>query len=143
MKLRALTPREASIFAAVADTLLAPEPLLPPVRETDAVAGFDDWMFHAPPLNRFGVRAGLLLLELAPLPRHGRRFRRLDRERRLAFLAPAVDRRPALVVTAIDTLRMLAATVYYADDRVARGLGYDAAARVARGRELRATEGRP
>ena len=41
MRLESLTPREASIFACVCDTVVAPEPVLPPVRDTDAVAFFD------------------------------------------------------------------------------------------------------
>jgi len=143
MRLRAITPREASILAAVTDALLTPEPDLPPVRDTATVAGLDDWLHRAPALNRFGVRAGLYLLEVAPLARHGRRFRALDRRRRLDFLAPEGRSRPALVLTLVDTLRMLVATAYYADDRVSRQLGYDADARVARGRELRAAEARP
>jgi hypothetical protein len=143
VKLRAITPREASIFAAAADTLLAPEPRLPPVRETTAAVGFDEWLCNSPPLNRLGVRAGLHLLELAPLVRHGRRFRALDRERRLAFLAPSGEKRAVWSATLVDALRMLAAATYYSDDAVAAQLGYDADARVARGRELRAAEGRP
>ncbi|MCO5315249.1 MAG: hypothetical protein M9938_03680 [Solirubrobacterales bacterium] len=139
----AITPREASIFAAAADALLAPEPRLPPVHETDLVDGFDDWMGHAPSLNRHTVKLGLYLLEIAPLPIHGKRFRTLDRQRRLAFLSPKSGWRPALLITLVDTLRMVAATAYFADDRVARQLGYDADFRVARGRMLRAEEGRP
>lgn len=143
MRLRAITPREASIFAAAADALLAPEPELPPVRETAAAAGFDEWMFRSPPLNRLGLRAGLHLLELAPLARHGRRFRALEPERRRAFLAPVGRRRSVWIAALVDTLRMLAAASYYGDDAVAGRLGYDADARVARGRELRVAEGRP
>ena len=43
-QLAVLSPREASIFACLADTVVAPEPVLPPVRETDAVEFFDRWM---------------------------------------------------------------------------------------------------
>lgn len=142
MKLRAITGREASIFAAVTDALLAPEPSLPPVRETDTVASFDDWLWHAPRLNRLAVRGSLYLLELAPLLKHGHRFRRLNRNDRLALLAPSSSR-SALTLQLIDMLRMLAGTTYYGDPEVARRLGYDAASRVARGRELREREGRP
>jgi hypothetical protein len=54
---KALTPREASIFACFTDAVVAPEPVLPPVRETDAVAFFDDWMSRSLRVNRLGMRA--------------------------------------------------------------------------------------
>ena len=62
-QLAVLSPREASIFACLADTVVAPEPVLPPVRETDAVAFFDRWMARAPRLNRVALRALLYALE--------------------------------------------------------------------------------
>src|SRR5688572_27142496 len=64
--LAVLSPREASIFACLADTVVAPEPLLPPVRETDAVAFFDRWMARAPRGNRIALRALLYSLEVGP-----------------------------------------------------------------------------
>lgn len=142
MKLRAITPREASIFACAADTLLGPEPELPPVRETGAAAGFDEWLAHSPAINRAAVRIGLYLLEVAPLPRFGRRFRALDPVQRRAFLLGS-GRRNAYVAAAVDTLRMLSAATYYGDDAVAGMLGYDADERVERGRALRKAEDRP
>lgn len=142
-RFRAITPREASIFACVADALLAPEPLLPPVRETTTAAGLDDWLARSPAINRHAVRAGLYLLEVAPLlTGDRRRFRRLAPERRRAFLAGG-KRRPVWIAAMVDTMRMLAAATYYGDDGVARRLGYDADARLRRGRELRTKESRP
>lgn len=142
--LRAITRREASIFACAADTLLAPEPGLPAIHETTAVAAFDHWLACSPALNRRAIRAALYLLELAPrLSGRGGRFRQLDRVARREFLAPVGKRRPIWLVALTDTLRMLAAAVYYGDDEIAIGLGYDADARVRRGRELRASERRP
>ena len=44
MTLSVLTPREASIFACVCDTVVAPAPVLPPVRDTDAVGFLDRWL---------------------------------------------------------------------------------------------------
>lgn len=143
MKLQVLTPREASIFACVADTLLAPEPDLPAVRDTTTAAGFDSWLARSPAMNRLGVRAGLLLLELSPMLAHGRRFRSLTPTQRRSFLIGADKRKPLWITVPVDTLRMLAAISYYSDDGVALRLGYDAEARLARGRELRAAEGRP
>jgi len=43
----------------------------------------------------------------------------------------------------LKIVRSLACLCYYGDDGVMRRLGYDAAANVRRGRELRAREGRP
>ena len=141
---KAITRREASIFACLADTLLAPEPDLPAVRDTKTVANFDLWMAASPPANRMAVRSSLYLLEVAPrLAGRGARFRRLTPAARLEFLAPTGRRRPAWQAAATDTLRMLAAAVYYGDDGVALRLGYDADSRVERGRALRASEGRP
>ena len=53
-----LSPREASIFACVADTLLAPAPPLPPIGQTDAVRAFDAWLARAPRDQPHGVARG-------------------------------------------------------------------------------------
>ena len=140
----ALSPREASIFACLADTVVAPEPLLPPVRQTDAVAFFDRWMSRAPRVNRVAVRGLLYSLETGPrLLGFGARMRRLTPERRAEYLR-AIER------SSMPQLRQLAKLMqgfgqlaYYGDDGVMLRIGYDAAANVARGRELRARDGRP
>src|SRR5438093_860564 len=81
--LRVLSGREASIFACLTDAVVAPEPPLPPVRETDAVRFFDEWLSLVPRPNRAGMRALLWAAELAPLVSgFGGRLRRLDRARR-------------------------------------------------------------
>ena len=54
--MKVLTPREASIFACITDTVVAPEPILPPVRDTDAVGFLDRWLAAAPAMNRIGLR---------------------------------------------------------------------------------------
>jgi hypothetical protein len=142
--LRALTPREASIFACVTDAVVAPEPALPPVRETDAVAFFDDWMARGPAFNRIGMRALLYALELSPLVLGaGRRLRRLDRAARASWLQ-AIERAPNGQIRLITKLvRGAAQLSYYGDDRVLALCGYDARANVRRARELRLAEGRP
>jgi hypothetical protein len=66
MRLEALTPREASIFACLTDTVIAPEPVLPPVRETTAVEYFDRRIARSPKLNRIAVRLLAYLGELVP-----------------------------------------------------------------------------
>jgi hypothetical protein len=141
--LRALTPREASIFACFIDAVVAPAPKLPPVRETDAVAYFDDWMVRSPRLNRIGMRALLYVIELSPLLTARRRLRRLDRDARTDWLA-AVQRNTNPHLRLLWKLVKGAAQLaYYGDDRVMIRIGYDAGANLRRGRELRVREGRP
>jgi hypothetical protein len=142
--LETLTPREASIFACVCDTVVAPEPVLPSVRETDAVVFLDWWLARSPRLNRAGLRGLLYAAELAP--------RLLGFRHRLRTLAPGERARAleALQHSRFPHVRQLAKLVkgvallsYYGDDGVMRRLGYDAEANVRRGRELRAREARP
>ena len=132
------------MFACVVDTVVAPEPVLPPVRETDAVAFFDDWMARSPALNRIGMRALLYALELSPLATGaGRRLRRLDRSARAGWLR-AIEHAPNVQVRLVLKLVKGAAQLsYYGDDRVLALCGYDAEANLQRGRELRLREGRP
>src|SRR6478735_8581693 len=93
-RLTVLTPREASIFACLVDTVAAPEPLLPPVRETDAALFFDRWMAASPRLNAIGMRALLHAVELAPrFLGYGGRLRQLSVEDRVRYLK-TVERNP-------------------------------------------------
>lgn len=137
--LQAIGPREASVFACFADTVVAPGDGLPQVRDTDAAFAFDAQVSAAPAANRAALRVALLGLELAPLALgFGARLRRLDRMRRTAVLA-RLERNPALA-GALQALRGLAQLCYYGDVRVLAQLGYDADAVVARGRALRREE---
>jgi hypothetical protein len=142
---KALSGREASIFACFTDAVVAPEPVLPPVRQTDAVEFFDDWMARSPRLNRLGMRALLYVLELSPLlagPRRTR-LRRLDRTDRTEWLN-AIEKAPRAELRLVYKLVKGAAQIsYWGDDALMKGVGYDADANVRRGRELRAKEGRP
>lgn len=140
----AITPREASIFACVAETLVQPRPPLPPIAATDTVASFDRWMALSPPRNRAGFRALLYVLEVGP--------RLTGRRRRLRRLDPSERRRywHALGSAPLPSIRELAKLVeamvfasYYGDDAIMRTLGYDPEANLRRGRELRARDGRP
>jgi hypothetical protein len=118
-----LSRREASIFACVADTLLAPAPPLPPVAETDTVAAFDAWLQRAPRANRLALRSLLLGLELAPrvAPRTHTAWRALPPGRRLDVLA-RLERAGGRPV--VEALRATAAVSYYGDARVSALLGY-------------------
>jgi hypothetical protein len=141
---KARTPREASIFACFTDAVVAPEPVLPPVRETDAVASFDDWMARSPRLNRAGMRALLYVLELSPLLTGSHaRLRRLDPQARARWVT-TIEHAPRPELRLVFKLVKGAAQLsYWGDDRLMRQVGYDAGANAQRGRELRAKEGRP
>jgi hypothetical protein len=138
-----MSGREASIFACFTDAVVAPEPVLPPVRQTDAVVFFDHWLGRLPRLNRTGLRALLLLAELAPLLTHGHRLRRLDRERRSDWVSRVERSGNGHVRMLMKLMEGAAQFSYYGDGAVMRRLGYDADANVERGRRLRAAEGRP
>lgn len=138
-----LSPREASIFACFTDTVVAPEPILPPVRETDAVAFFDDWLRRLPRVNRIAMRGLLWAAELTPIIGFGSRLRRLDPESRSEWLRDA-ERGPMAQTRMIVKLLVSAAQLaYYGNDAVMLRLGYDAEANKRRGDELRRAEGRP
>jgi hypothetical protein len=142
--LTVLTPREASIFACVCDTIVAPEPALPAVRDTGAVGFFDGWLARSPRLNRAALRGLLYAAELAPrglgLPA---RLRRLDADQRARALAAAETARSRQARQLVQLLEGIAHLSYYGDAAVMLRLGYDADANVRRARELRRRENRP
>ena len=133
-----LHPREASMFACIAETVVGPGGALPPLRRTDAVAAFGANLAAAPPANRALLRALLYAVEAAPLLLgYGARLRRLSPEDRAAALE-RLEAAPG--GAALRPLTALAKLSYYGDDRVSRSLGYDPDAVVARGRALREAE---
>ena len=139
-----LSPREASIFACLVDTVAAPEPLLPPVAQTDCAFFFDRWMAASPALNARGLRGLLHLLELMPLVLgYGARLRRLPVDKRVDFIRRIERSRNVQVKQLVKLIKGAAFLAYYGDDDVMRRIGYDAQANVERGRLLRAREGRP
>jgi|SoiMethySBSTD1v2_1073268.scaffolds.fasta_scaffold851340_1 hypothetical protein len=115
--------REARAAAALVDAVAAPEPPLPPVGRTDAVASFATWLAYAPRPNRIALRAALLALAATGFPRR-------DRAGRLALLR-RLGRSPLA-----EGLRATAAVSYYGDATVLRTL--DAAAPQSEGRNKRA-----
>jgi hypothetical protein len=141
VRLETLSPREASIFACVCDTVVAPRPALPPVQETDAVEFLDRWLGEAPRLNRAGLRALLYAAELAPRALGGRgRLRSLSEADRAEVLVRLESTRAHDLVKLVKGIAFLA---YYGNDGIMQRLGYDAEATVSRARELRAAEARP
>lgn len=140
MSLTVLTPREASMFACICDTVVAPEDPLPQVRDTDAVVAFDRTLAVSPPLNRAGIRAMVVALEVLPALRGGRRLRRLARADRAAALAHIEA--TAAGAGLVKAVRGMAHLAYYGDEAVMHRLGYDPDAVVARAAAVRAQEGR-
>ena len=142
--LQVLTPREASIFACLVDTVAAPEPLLPPVAQTDAAFFFDRWMAASPKPNAIGMRVLRHALELMPLALgYGGRLRALSVADRIRFV-DKIEHNPNRHLRQLTKLLKGAAFLsYYGDDAIMRSIGYDADANVRRGKELRAREGRP
>jgi hypothetical protein len=144
VSLATLSPREASIFACVCDTVVAPEPALPPVRDTDAVEFLDRWLARSPRLNRIGLRLLLYACELAPrLVGLDARLRTLPAPERARALEVLEQVRSRQVREGVKAVKGIAFLSYYGDDAVMLRLGYDPDANTARGRELRALEGRP
>jgi hypothetical protein len=140
--MKALTPREASIFACLCDTVVAPGNGLPRVPGTDAVRFFDFWLERSPRLNRVGLRALLYLTELAPrLLGFRARLRALPEAERVRVLEAAEGSRRARAL--VKLMKGIAFLSYYGDDGIMRRLGYDPDERIRVARELRATERRP
>ena len=139
-----LSPREASIFACLVDTVAAPEPLLPPVADTDCAFFFDRWMAESPVLNSRGMRGLLYMVELMPLLLgYRRRFRRLEPDARVRYVRAIERSSNPQVRQLVKLIKGAAFLAYYGDDGVMLRIGYDAAANVERGRMLRLREGRP
>src|SRR3954453_17452738 len=144
MDLVCLAPREASIFAALAATLAAPEPLLAAVARTDCAFAFDRWMAAGPALNARGMRGLLLALEVIPLAMgSGTRLRRLPPVERARFIRAIEHSWNRHVKQLAEALKGAAFLAYYGDDAVMRQLGYDAQANLERARAVRVREGRP
>jgi hypothetical protein len=140
-----VTKRERDIFAAFTAAVVAPQPHLPPVEDTDATAAFDDWLTKAPRLNALALQAALHALDLAPVATGPKRtrFRKLTPEERTTALLALERAKQPPVRQAIKALKGIAFLCYYGDDGIMRTLGYDADANIARARRLRAAEGRP
>lgn len=126
------------------DALVMPRAPLPPVTGTDAVAAFDRWLAASPRPNRLALRALLYAVELGP-PLTGRlaRMRRLDRDQRSGYLAAIETARLRPIRQLGKLVKSMAYGSYYGDDAIMLTVGYDPDTRLARGRRLRAQEGRP
>jgi hypothetical protein len=132
--------RERDIAACLIDTVAGPGGPLPPLGATRAVDAFDALLASAPAINRAGLRAMLIVVEVGPrLTGEGRRLRALPRDRRAPALAALAGRWSGKPLQALYALGKLA---YYGEEPVMRRLGYDAGAVVERARALRIAEDR-
>jgi hypothetical protein len=123
---------------------VAPEPVLPPVRDTDAVAFFDRWMGRAPRVNRIALRTLLYALETGPrLLGFGARMRSLTPEQRAEYLRAIEQNRLPQLRQLGKLMQGFGQLAYYGDDRVMLRIGYDAEANVARAHAVRERDGRP
>jgi hypothetical protein len=144
MILKALKPREAEIFAGLADSYCSPEPALPPVAQTTAIAFVDDLAARSSRVNRIGFRLILRIVDLVPLVRGYRaRFTSLAATRRTEFVRSLDCSRWSIVRILGRLLKTIAVMSYYGDERVLRSTGFDPHAIIARGQALRREEQRP
>jgi hypothetical protein len=142
--LTALRPREAAVLEALVDAYCRPEPTLPAVVSTDAVAFVDRFAADSRFLNRTVFKVMLRAIDLAPfVTGERRRFTGLDPDRRARFLNRLDRSRFQLLPIVSKLLKTLTFMSYYGDLGVLRATGYDPRANVERGRALRAKEGRP
>jgi hypothetical protein len=144
MFLKALKPREAEIFAGLAESYRGPEPGLPPVAETSAIAFVDEMIARSGRVNRIGFRIILRIIDLVPLLRgYGRRFTSLTAPRRTEFVQGLEKSRWRIVRILGRLLKTISVMSYYGDDRVLQANGFNPRAIVARGQALRREEQRP
>ena len=143
MSFNVLTPREASIFACLADSVIQPDRDLPRVADTDAVEFVDRWLARSPRLNRIGLRALLYAAELAPLATgFRRRLRRLGPEERFRYVRGVEKARSGQLRQIAKLVKSMVYLSYYGDDHLMARAGYDPDANLRRGRELRRRDGR-
>jgi hypothetical protein len=129
------------VFAALTDSYCAP--VHRPVGLSDATAFAQELAAVSPAVNRIGFRVILRLVDLAPFPRRRRRFTALARAQRDEFLRGLDCSRWFILRTAGRLLKTVTMMSYYGDREVLLAIGYDPDANLARGRALRAREGRP
>jgi hypothetical protein len=135
-----MTRRELVTVGCLIEWAVSPEPPLPAVADTDATAAFVRNIEAASRPERLALRGLLAALELLPLiAGEGRRLARLPAYRRTGFLGRLENGPAAPLASALAALAQLS---YYGDLGVMRQLGYDPDRVRARGRDLRATEGR-
>jgi hypothetical protein len=135
-----MTRRELATLGCLIEWAVSPEPPLPAVAETDAVAAFARNFAGGSRPERLGLRVVLAALELLPfVAGEHRRLARLPIPRRARLLGRLECGATAPLASALAALAQLS---YYGDLGVSRALGYDPDRVRARGRAIRAAEDR-
>ena len=93
LAMNVLTPREASIFACLCDTVVAPSRCSRPCAKPTRWQSFDRMLALSPALNRAALRALLYAAELAPLAAGSAAAAAAARLRRPAGACSNVSRR--------------------------------------------------
>ncbi len=112
------------MFQAVVRTVVPEAEELDPAAWDDLEGLVSESLRDRPPELLRGLRLFLRLVEWAPLLRFGRRFTRLDRDRRARFLAGLQTSRSDLLRVGFWGLRTLALLGYYGREPAAESIGY-------------------
>ena len=139
-----MSKRITRTFTSFAETVVAPQPHLPPVQQTDAADFFQTWLKLAPKPNAVALKAAVIGLEVGPLTLGYRRpLTKLNANQKARYIQQLEKHKAPQIRQATKALKGIALLCYYGDDRLMKRLGYDADANRARGRALRAAEQRP
>lgn len=139
-----MSKRIARTFTTFADTVVAPQPHLPPVQQTDAAEFFATWLRLAPKANAVALKAAVIGLEVGPLTLGYRRpLTKLNANQKARYIQQLEKHKAPQIRQATKALKGIAFLCYYGDDGLLKRLGYDADANLGRARALRVGEGRP
>jgi hypothetical protein len=124
-----ILPPIRPLFRALATTFVPEAGTLDDAAWSEAEAIVERFLAARPAAVRRQLRLLLVLLDLMPLLRHGRRFRALDAARRTRFLESVQNAPLLLLRRGVWGVRTLAFMAYYARPAAATGIGYRADAR--------------
>lgn len=119
-------PPVRGAFRAIAHTVVPESASLDERAWADAEAIVEQALAQRPPAMRRQLRTLIRLVDVLPVFRYGRRFARLDAERRTRVLR-AMERAPVLLLRrGVWGLRTLVFMGYYARPEAAAEIGYRA-----------------
>lgn len=123
---RFLRAADLPLVHALLDALIAHEDgALPDPRTIGAVEAIERQLVRLPREDALLLRALLVLIEWAPLARHGRRFSRLDLGRRRAFFEGWATSRLLPLRAAYAALKALVMISYWTRPAAWPAIGYD------------------
>ena len=139
-----MSKRISRTFTSFAETVVAPQPHLPPLQQTDAADFFQTWLKLSPKLHAAALKAAVVALEVGPFALgHRSRLSKLDPPTRARYIQQLEKHKSPQIRQVTKALKGMAFLCYYGDDRLMKTLGYDADANLGRARALRTAEGRP